>query len=166
MYESKGSGDAYASTVLIVMLGIGFLLAILFYFFSDSLVRLFAPGIPNKEMAINFTKVMSVGVFFSFYLYVVPEYLRARGDYISQQFSGLILNILIIISIYVSYIFKSIYLAYGFVLVFRSIYALLISKKHGFTHCRFDINMLPDVFSMLKLTPVMIIAISSMQINS
>ncbi|KFE93204.1 hypothetical protein HB39_23485 [Vibrio parahaemolyticus] len=121
------------STLFWCMVVLGLIITLFVWLFSDILVALFAPGISDVALATSFSRIMSIGIVASFILYLVPEFNRANGDYISQQVSGVILNVGLILSVFLAWKYSSNMLAYGLVsvLFIRAGHALYYAMKKG-----------------------------------
>ncbi|HAS8528634.1 TPA: hypothetical protein I7769_19180 [Vibrio vulnificus] len=155
------------STIFWCMAALGLILTLFIWFFSDKLVTFFAPGISDVLLAISFSKIMSIGIVASFVLYIVPEFNRANGDYISQQASGVILNIGIIFSVFLAWKYNVNVLAYGLVLVLfiRAVHAIHYAIKNGAKFNFFNSKYKKIFFEMLKASPMMFLATTSNQVH-
>lgn len=155
------------STLFWCMVVLGLIITLVVWFFSDNLVTFFAPGIIDVPLATSFSKIMSIGIVFSFILYIVPEFNRANGDYISQQVSGIILNIGIILSVFLAWKYNTNSLAYGLVLVLfiRSAHALHYAIKKGARFNYFNSKYWKVFLGMLKASPMMFLATTSNQVH-
>lgn len=168
-FESKNDQLAIKLTsgvVNFLLLCCLFVVPLVFYF-SDILVDIFAPGFINKDLAITYTRIMAFGIPFSCVLFILPEYVRVKGDYISQQFSGYILNISSIAFIIISFYYGSLWIAIGTVitLFLRVIYTIFCCYRKRYKHI-FDVKFaLPEIRNILLQLPFMIIAVSVVQIN-
>lgn len=155
------------STLFWCMVILGLIITLFVWIFSDNLVELFAPGIGNIVLASSFSKIMSLGIIASFILYIVPEFNRANGDYISQQMSGLILNFGLILSAFLAWKYSTNILAYGLVSVLfvRATHAIYYSVRIGAKFTYFNSKYRKVFLGMLKASPMMFLATTSNQVH-
>ncbi|EGV3809729.1 hypothetical protein HYO12_10885 [Vibrio parahaemolyticus] len=155
------------STLFWCMVVLGLIITLFVWLFSDILVALFAPGISDVALATSFSRIMSIGIVASFILYLVPEFNRANGDYISQQVSGVILNVGLILSVFLAWKYSSNMLAYGLVsvLFIRAGHALYYAMKKGAKFTYFNSKHRKVFFGMLKASPMMFLATTSNQVH-
>lgn len=129
--------DQFTSSLLKLMLVISTLVVFVVIFYAPSIVKLFASGFDSKtlNLAVKFTRINIFTMYFMSLIYVFKGYLNINGNFIATEMIGLPFNIIVIISIAMSYVFEELlYLPIGFsVAVFiQMIFLLKHLKKYGF----------------------------------
>ncbi|MFZ3591237.1 murein biosynthesis integral membrane protein MurJ [Bacillus sp. DJP31] len=169
LLESQERAEHYtnnlANFVLIICGGI-FIIGI---FFTEPIVKLFASGFSGQtlELAIVFTRISLLGLFFSGLIYVYTAYLQVKNFFIIPALMGIPANFIVIGSFIVSKQTNIYALAIGSVVATLSQFLLLLAfsykKKYRFQF-RFDVNDIHIKKMMILAFPV-IIGSSVTQIN-
>src|SRR5699024_2745252 len=145
------------------------LLIIFVWIFTPQIVKLFAFGFTGTtfELAVLFTRITIISIYFRGVLYVFKGYLQVNNSFVFAEFTGLFFNLIMIIIIPLSYIYGFIFLPIGFI-VGRLIQVMIIypfTEKEGFKYI-FYINKNDQFFGrMIVLAVPGIFGISINQIN-
>lgn len=134
--EGTRSADAFTSNLLNISFIICTFVIIIIFPFTSFFVRLFAPGFDEitLELTSDFTRVTLFSIYFSTMVTIFSGYLQIKGNFIIPALIGLPLNIVIIVSIFLSYKFNLYLLSYGLVLagLFQVLLMLPIIAKNKF----------------------------------
>lgn len=107
-------------------------------FFTESIVNIFASGFTEEtfNLAVTFTKLGLVGLYFTVFCSIFQGYLQVNGNYVIPASIGIPLNIVVITAIIVSYYTDSIFLAIGTVMAALCQFLLLIvyAYKKGYRY--------------------------------
>lgn len=167
------SGDKAGSDFTSNFLNIVLILVLLFFlvalFFTESLVKLFAIGFTDQTfiLAVNFTRISLVGMFFASLVSIFGGYLQIKGNYIIPALVGIPLNFIVIISIIMSSKGNYIILALGTLLATASQFVLMLPfiKKAKFNYKLF-INIKDHrIIKTLHISVPVILGTSVNQIN-
>lgn len=121
-------------------------IVIIVYLFSVPIVKLFASGFEGETLilAVKFTKISILSVYFSGVVYVLSSYLNIKNNYIIPGLRSIPLNLITITSIVVSSVFQDlIYLAVGITLslAIQMLFLIPSAKKKGYKYkLVFDLN--------------------------
>jgi putative peptidoglycan lipid II flippase len=116
--EGIENANKYTNNLVNIVLILCSSLVILGLIFTEELVKIFALGFEGEtlKLAVTFTKITLVAIYFSALIYIFNGYLQLKDNYTIPALIGLPLNLIIIISIFVSTITNTVVLAIGFVL--------------------------------------------------
>jgi len=170
--KSEYEGYSYLSNMVIYLSSIIAIFIIIFSLFSDKIILLFMPGfIGDKEVisvASNILIIVMPYLLFVSVSALFSSFLNLRGSYFIPYSSTALLNLAMITSIYLSYIYsKNIYfLAWGvfFGGLIQLGYILLFSYKFGFKFS-FDKKSISDVKKTFLLIVPSIFGVGINQLN-
>ncbi|PLR73526.1 murein biosynthesis integral membrane protein MurJ [Bacillus sp. UMB0728] len=154
-----------ANFVLLICIGI----FIISFIFTQPIVKLFASGFNTEtlELAVIFTRITLVSVFFSGLIYVYTAFLQLKGIFAIPAIMGLPANIIIIVSFIASSQTNIYVLAVGSMVATVSQFLLLIvyCHKHQYRYqLRLDIKD-SNLKKMMYLALPVILGSSAAQIN-
>lgn len=140
------------------------------YIFNEQVVRFFASGLTGEAltMASEFTRISSLGIFFTLLVALYSAYLQINGSYAITALIGLPMNGFIVVSIILSSRGDYFILPYGIVAALFSQLVLLIPfiLKKGY---RFSVSKKVDYIRMKNaacLSIPIIIGVALNDINS
>jgi len=101
--NDKLEADKYGSNVLSVSICLAILLSIIAVVFAPIIVKILAPGFDEstQQMSIFFTRIVMSAFPFLMVQYILTAIMNAQKKFGVPQMSGLVLNIIIIISVVV-----------------------------------------------------------------
>lgn len=145
------------------------LIIILVQLFTSNVVKIFASGFEGEtlNMAIKFTRLTVIGIYFTGIISILNGYLQVMNSFIVPGALGLIYNLIIITSLYISYTYNIFILAIGSVLalLFQLIFLAYFAKQKGLSYnCILNIKD-KYIISMGKMALPLIFGISVSQIN-
>jgi len=169
--EKKGQEEAraFSGNLLNIVLLLGLVIVIVAQIFTKQIVLVFASGFSGEvlELAIAFTRISLLSIFFVGILYLLQGFLQAKERFYVHAFIGIPYNIVIIFFIWLSSIYSIYLLVWGEIVgVFLQVLILFIfARKHGFK-IRLGILFKNEyVKKMLYLSLPVIIGVSTHQIN-
>lgn len=143
----KNSGPRGANIFTSNLINFLILLCSLFFvagmFFTRQIVLLFASGFTGDtlNLAVKFTRITFVGVYFSGLTYICTSFLQVNNNFFIPSITGFPFNIAIIASIILSSKLDIIILAYGIVVAMALHFLILVPFvfREGYKH-RFVLN--------------------------
>jgi len=170
--SSNGEDECnkYTNNLINILLVLCTVLVIFGLLFTDQIVSIFASGFQEEtlDLAIRFTKISFIGIYFTALIYVASPFLQLKGNYTIPALVGLPLNFITILSIFLSSKTDIIVLSIGSVLAIASQFLMLIPfmYKKGYRY-KFTLNI-KDKFikSMTIIALPVIIGTSVNQINT
>ena len=162
--------DLFTSNLINVLMACGIIVFVLIVLFAGSIAKIFSPKLSGSslEMAISWTRIMSVSIFTFLYSSVMRGYLNAKGNFIDPVISGLILNVIIISSTIMTGTFNNPYiLIIGTLIanVLQFIRFPFASRKRGFKYS-LKINFAdPDINRMILIMIPVIISSAANKIS-
>lgn len=163
------SSNYYTSNVVNIMMIIFTIILIIIMLFTKQVVLAFASGFEGQtlELAILFTRIGLISIYFSGLTFVFNGYLQIKDNFLIPGIATIPLNIVIIISIYLSKVIDVKVLAIGTVVSMASQFFFLLPSisKTGYKH-RYFVNLKDEDIKLMgyMLLPV-IIGSSVNQIN-
>lgn len=138
--------------------------------FTETIVKVFASGFQGETLvlAIKFTKISLIGIYFTFLIYIFNSFLQIRGNFFITGMIGFPLNLIIITSIIVSSKTNILLLSIGTVIATASQLLLLIPflYKNGYKYnFRIDIKD-ESIRNMARSAMPIIIGMSIVEINT
>ncbi|WP_317699399.1 murein biosynthesis integral membrane protein MurJ [Erysipelothrix rhusiopathiae] len=134
--EGSDKAEAFTSNIINILLVVFIGVIILAEIFTEPLVRVFASGFNAETMAlaVSFTRITLLAVFFQTILAVLQGYLQLKERFAAHGISYVIMNIVIVISIILSKGNSVYLLAYGVTLAIasQSFFIYLIAKRSGY----------------------------------
>lgn len=169
--HNKGSEEAFkfTNTLSNIMIIFCTIVIILSYIFIEPIVKIFASGF-NKEaftLAVKFTRISLVSIYFTGLINIFSGFLKIKGSFIVTAAISLPMNIVIIISIYLSSKTNVEILAVGFVFAtfIQFIILILFSYKKKYKYS-LNINVKDENIKKISLIAIpVIIGTSVNQIN-
>ncbi|WP_062108631.1 murein biosynthesis integral membrane protein MurJ [Bacillus niameyensis] len=161
--------DRFTSNVLNLILLLCLILVIIAVSFTDPLVRLFASGFKGEtfELAVLFTRVAVLGIFFSGIMFLFNSYLQIKNNFVIPALMAIPQNIIIVLSIILSSKSNVIYLAIGTTLavVIQVFLTIPFVKRRNFRY-----NFILDfrdgnIKKMIFLSLPIILGVSINEIN-
>lgn len=168
--EGEQQSKAYTNNLLNILFAFATLVVIAGLIFTETLVKLFASGFTGDilELAITFTRISIVGIYFTMAIRILSAYLNMKKYYVVPTLIGLPLNIVLIASIVLSDRYDFILLlAIGNVaaIVIQFLILLYFSYRKGFRY-QFIFNLKDQhIQNMVFLAIPVIIGSSVNQIN-
>ncbi len=146
------------------------IIVILGLLFTERLVKLFASGFEGETLAlaVQFTKITIIGIYFTGILSIFGGFLRIKGNYIVPALIGFPMNFFIILSIFLSKKTNILVLAIGSVVATISQLVLLMPfiYKEGYRY-KFVLDIKDKyIKKMLYLVLPVVIGVSVNQINT
>ncbi len=126
--EGTGKANEYANNVLNLVLGFATLIVILGLIFTKPIVEMFASGFSGEalELAVDFTRVSLLGVYFTGSIYVFNSFLQTKEVFVIPAIIGLPSNLIVIVTFIISSHTNVYVLAIGSVIAIGSQFVLLI----------------------------------------
>jgi putative peptidoglycan lipid II flippase len=162
-------GNKYTNNLVNILLILCTLIAMLSLLFTEQIVKVFASGFEGEtlELAIRFTQVSIIGIYFTGLIHIFSSYLQIKSNYMIPALIGFPFNFFIILSIFLSSNIHIMFLAVGSVIATASQLLLLLpflrSKGYRYT-LTFDFND-KHIKRMMYLSLPVIIGASVGQIN-
>ncbi|TFZ41214.1 murein biosynthesis integral membrane protein MurJ [Soehngenia longivitae] len=170
--EKHGDSEAnkFTSNIVNILLLISTVLVVVGLIFTEPIVKLFASGFKGQTlaMAIRFTKLSLVGIYFTGTTYIYSAYLQLNNRFLTPALIGVPYNIIIIIAIAISANQDPLFLILGSVLATASQLFILIPsiKRSGYRH-KFSINFRDEHLKNLMFIALpVIVGVSVNQINT
>ncbi len=170
--EKHGDSEAnkFTSNIINILLLISTVLVVIGLIFTEPIVKLFASGFKGQTltMAIRFTKLSLVGIYFTGTTYIYSAYLQLNNRFLTPALIGVPYNIIIIIAIAISANQDPLFLILGSVLATASQLFILIPsiKRSGYRH-KFSINFRDEHLKNLMFIALpVIVGVSVNQINT
>lgn len=162
-------GQYYTNNILNLLMVLCTGLVILSLMFTPQIVKLFASGFKGETflIAVKFTRISLFGVYFTGIISILTGFLQIKGRYIVAALLGLPLNIIIVLSVFLSSNIDVSLLPIGNIigLVFQLILLMPFVRKEGYRY-KFVFNLKDDsIKKMGRLVLPVIIGASVNQIN-
>ena len=169
--KEKGEEEAkrFSSKVMNAVVILSIVIIVLVLLFTPQVVKLFASGFKGEtlNLAVTFTRISIFGIAFSGFIYILNAYLQLKDNFVIPALISLPMNLVIILSFYLTNAFGDIVLAYGlfFSVVVQLLFIIPSVIKNGF-HYRMVFD-LKDVYlkEMLLLSLPIILGTSVNQLN-
>lgn len=161
--------DKFTSSVINIIIVFCTIIIGIVFIFPEQTLAVFASGFEGEtlEIAVKFTRIGIIGIYFTGLMYVFESLLQIKGKYLVPAVVSIPLNIIIMMSIAASYFSDVKLIIYGSVIGLFTQFLLLVlkAKKHGFTY-RFNLDLSnPYVKKMIFLAIPVILGSSTTQIN-
>ena len=120
--SGKKAANKFTNQVLTLLYFCAAIIVILLNLFPRVFVSLFATGFDKStvNLTIEFIRITCITLFFKGTVSVLSAYCQATGEFTKPALIGLPLDIIVIISIYLSYRTNTLVLAYGTVAAYAS----------------------------------------------
>lgn len=132
------ANDFTANLINLLMI-YGLISSVIVFLFTKQICLLFSPKLAGEslQLAVNFTRIMTLSIFALLYSSVVKAYLNIKGNFVDPAITGYILNFFIIISTILS-----VRLGNSYILIIGALIANIFqfirfpnaSKKNGFIY--------------------------------
>lgn len=172
LYNDRDNSKSinFTNNLINILLLVCTLVILLGITFSSEIVKFFASGFdsPTLELTIKFTVISLFGIYSMVLVNILSGFLQYRNNYHSPAMIGLAMNIILIISIYVSSIYNNpIILSFGSLVAMltQAIILLPAAYKKGFRY-RFYIDIKDEnLLQILKLSIPVIMGVAVNEIN-
>lgn len=136
--EGRLRADKYTSNLSNVLLLLATAIAAFVLFFTQPIVKIFATGFTDEilRMAVIFTRINVFRLYFTALLSVFTGYLRLHDNFLVPAFVGFPMNLIVILSLFISARTNVYVLVIGTVLATGAQLALIIPfvRKTGYRH--------------------------------
>lgn len=168
--SGEDEGSKYTSNLINITLLMTTLITFITILFCEPIIRIFALGFSNEtlELAVRFTQITLIGMYFTALVSIFSGFLQVKKKYFAPALIGFPLNIIIIISIFISSQGNYYILALGSLIATISQFILLIPfiKKENFKYS-LSINFKDDkIKKTLYIALPAILGSSVNQINT
>lgn len=166
--EGKKKGNEFTSQVLTILYILAVIVVVFVNLFPSAIVSLFANGFDGetREIAVSFIQITTATIFFKGTVSVLSAYCQANGEFNRPSLVGIPLDIVTIVSIYISFKYLVIWLAYGTVIAYASQLLVLvpycIRKKYFY---QFKLKKDPYIKQILLLFLPVMLSVGANQIN-
>ncbi len=162
-------GNRYTNNLVNIVIILCTIIVIFGFLFTEQLVKLFAKGFKGEtlDLAVQFTRISLVGIYFTGIRFIFGGFLQIKGNYAIPALVGLPLNIITILSIFLSSKTNIFILAVGSVIATVSQLVLLIPfiHKEGYRY-KFVLDVNDEhIKNMSYIMLPVIVGVSVDQIN-
>lgn len=159
----------FTNNILNISSVFSIIVAVLGIIFAGEIIKIFAIGFEGEkfDLAVKFLRIMMFGVLFLSLNKVQSSFLQVKDSYLPASMVGVVYNIIIIISIFISVKYDSYYLAIGALLGLLGQVLLLIPYMHknGYRYIPY-INLKDEsIIKMIKLSMPMMVGVAMSQLN-
>lgn len=167
--EGQERADYFTNNLSTIFCLVSIIIIIFVIIFTEPLIGLMASGFSKNSMsiAIMFCRVGVIGIISTGLLYIYKGYLQLYNNFIVPTLVGIPLNIITIISIYLSKDGNLYYLAFGSLLAVFCEFLVLIPfiRKNGFK-MKIIIDFKDSyLINMFKISLPLILSVSTNQIS-
>lgn len=167
--ESKSKADLFTSNLTNITFLIAFIVSIIGIIFARPLVKVMAIGFGEKELelCIFMTRVALLSLGATSVFSIFKAYLQIERKFVVSISHAIIMNLIIIVSMWISYKTSEMYLAVGILcaFVFQYIIFLPFIRKSGYKHS-FKIDFKDEnLKAMLKIIIPVLISTSVIELN-
>jgi putative peptidoglycan lipid II flippase len=165
-YEAK----RYTNNLINILIVICTVLVVLGFLFTSEIVKIFASGFEGNtlNLAIQFTKISFLGIYFTGLMYILNGFLQLKGNYIIPALVGFPMNFFIILSIFLSPYTNILMLSIGSVIATASQLLLVLpfAYSKGYKY-KFILNIRDKyIKDMIYIALPVSIGVSVNQINT
>lgn len=169
--ERKGNKEAraFSGNLLNIVVFLGFFVIGAAQVFTKPIVLVFASGFSGEvlELAVAFTRISLLSIFFVGILYILQGFLQAQEKFYSHAFIGIPYNLIIMLFIWLSSIYSVYLMVWGEIIgvLIQVLILFFFARKYGF---RLRLGLLFNneyIKKMLFLSLPVIIGVSTHQIN-
>ena len=162
-------GNRYTNNLVNILLILCTVMIIFGLLFTDKIVKIFASGFAGDTLAlaVQFTRISLVGIYFTGLISVFGAFLRIKGNYAIPALVGFPMNFFIIISIFLSSKTNILVLSIGSVIATASQLVLLIPFVHKKGYRYGLVLDVKDKYikKMLYIALPIVLGVSANQIN-
>lgn len=159
----------FSNNVVNFLLIFACIVAVVGLVFTREIVKVFASGFSGEtlSLAVFFTKISIVAVFFTGLTYIFKSFLEVRSNFIPPACIGFPYNVIVIVSIALGASINDLFLPLGFVLAAASQLLLLLpfAYKKGYRYYLTLDKSDPYIKKMVFLALPVILGVSVSQIN-
>lgn len=168
--HNNNLADKFTSNLINFVLLLCSFIVIICIIFAEQLVYLFASGFDEETIRLTatFTRITVFGIYFTGLVYIFNAYLNIKNNFIVPALIGIPLNLVMILSIMISYNNNIYIMAYGSViaLIFQFLLTVPFVYKNNFKYKPIlDFND-SNLRKMMVLAVPVIIGASVNQINA
>lgn len=162
--------NKYTSNIINLLMVICVIIVAVGLVFTEPLVKLFASGFKGDilKLAISFTRVSLFNIFFTGLVIIFGGFLQIKDNFLMPALIGFPMNIIIILSIFISHETNVIVMIIGSIIATASQFLFLIPsiKKEGYKH-RMILNVKNKYIKKMAIIAIPVIIGSSVnQINT
>lgn len=167
--EGEVEANRFTNNLINILIILCTIIIIVCFLFTEQIVKIFASGFEGETLAltVQFTKISLFAMYFTVIVSIFSGYLQIKNNYIAPALIGVPLNIVVIISIILSYKINVLFLAIGFVIASASQIPILIHyiKRNKYKYkLVFDLKD-KNIKKMAFIAFPVILGISVNQIN-
>lgn len=131
-------GNRFTNNLVNILIIICTTIVIFGLIFTKPLIKIFASGFEGEALtlAIQFTKISLLGIYFTGLMHIFSQYLRLKGNYVVPALVGFPLNFITIAAIFLSSKTNILVLIIGSIIAIASQLILLVPfiHKKGYRH--------------------------------
>lgn len=160
--EGDDSANRFTYNLINILMIFGFLIFLLVFFFASSICKILSPDLTGESLnlAVNYTRIIMISIFVLLYSCVIKGFLNTKGNFIDPAFTGIILNVIIIISVILTYRLDNLYILIigalvGYIIQF--IRFPFVSRKLGFKY-KMEVDFSDKFIKMIfvMMVPILI----------
>ncbi|MFK8793961.1 murein biosynthesis integral membrane protein MurJ [Planococcus plakortidis] len=167
--EGAGIANKFTNNLISALFIIYSFIFFISFTFSKEIVGVFASGFDHEtlQLSVQFTRITLVGMYIIGITHVIKGYLQIKGSYSIPELAIFPMNIITIISVFLSYHYSIAALAYGRVLalVAQLLFMLSFAYKKGFKYIPTLSLKDKHLKSMLMIGLPIMLGVSINQIN-
>jgi len=167
--QGKSAANSFSNNLINVCLLSGTLLIFIVLMSPETLVRIFASGFDDETMslAVSFTRVTIFSINISILIYIIKGYLNANNSFNAPAVMSIPLNLVIILSIFLSSRYNILLLPFGNLLAmfFQFLFVLYFAFKSGYRYKPIVDFKNPYLKKILLLSVPVILGTSVSDIN-
>lgn len=167
--DGASESNRFTSNLINILLVLSTVVIVIGLLFTEQIVRVFATGFEGEtlSLAIRLTKISLLAVYFSGIVSVLTGFLQVKGNYNIPALIGMPLNLIIILTLFISQYTSVSVLAMGYVLAIASqvLFMLPFMISNNFKY-KFMIDFKDEhVINMTRIIMPLILSVSVNQIN-
>ncbi len=160
--EGEDSANRFTYNLINILMIFGFLIFLLIFVFASPICKILSPDLTGEslKLAVNYTRIIMISIFVLLYSCVIKGFLNTRGNFIDPAFTGIILNVIIIISVILTYRLDNLYILIvgallGYIIQF--IRFPFVSRKLGFKY-KMEVDFSDKFIKMIfiMMVPILI----------
>lgn len=160
--EGEDSANRFTYNLINILMIFGLLIFLLVFFFASPICKILSPDLTGEslKLAVNYTRIIMISIFVLLYSCVIKGFLNTRGNFIDPAFTGIILNVIIIISVILTYRLNNLYILIigallGYIIQF--IRFPFVSRKLGFKY-KMEVDFSDKFIKMIfiMMVPILI----------
>lgn len=158
--KEKCENEAYlfTSNLISIIILIGIIAYFFVFLFAEPILKLLSPKLygSSMELAVNFTRIVMISILPLLYSSVIRGFFNIKGNFFDLAFSGIFLNIIIIISTIITGKLSSKYVLIIGALIANFIQFIrfpIVSRKFGFEY-KFILNIRDEYLKQFLLIAI------------